>query len=168
MKNKIIYKLAFFVLILFSCSGDDSEDKKTTNLNGIDITYLSYWESVGDGRSTSNVFDEITIRERIENISENEQVNVLEITARSSTLSDYIVFSVIKDKIGPETLFNNHFNFIVRWPTYNARSSFQFNVTTNNENELIANFQGELEHWNNNTNIMQVIDVSLGLISIKF
>lgn len=168
MKSKIICKLIFFAIILVSCSEDDSQDKRVNDFNGVDITYLSYWESVGDGRSTSNVFDNITTTERIENISENEQVNVLEVTARSSILSDYIVFSVIKDKTGPEALFNNHFNFIVRWPTYNARRSFRFNASVNNENELIASFQGELEHWNNNTGIMQIVDVSQGMISIKY
>jgi hypothetical protein len=169
--NRIkLIKSIFLVLfgVLSSCSESQFIEEELCSDNCLEINYLGYWESKNGGSINVVTFDEIRSEPSSIILSSGEVIDLVKIKATSSISEDFIQFSILKNQIGVNVLFNQHFTYRVGWPTYNGTPRIKLTPTINNEKELKATFSGELEHWNNGTKVLQILKINYGKINVKY
>lgn len=157
------------VALLISCTVNQwEEDKEEVSDDEIIIVHDEHFRGI-----ERVVFKDVEVTTIIEQISATEEVEVLLINAFSgSETNQHLIFKVFPNSLGNNVLFNNFFVYkFDRGLTViytNPNDSVSLNVLTNNDSQFTATFSGELEHWNNGTQQLQLLDISSGTISIKY
>jgi hypothetical protein len=158
----IIYSL--LILFFASCSKDDSIDIDNES-NKLEI---SYYEEITKEYHKDKTFTIFKVSPIVEQISTNEEINLLHITASTTNDDSIIIFIVYANKVGNNVLYNNVFTFRTsRGTPYNS-VIMDFQVLANNDTEFIANFTGTLKHYNQWVPELIYINISSGSISLTY
>lgn len=163
MKNGIYILLILFII---SCSKEDNINNELILNNKLEITYRGYYEEYFELPYQQEVYADIEIKNIREQTSSIEELNLLQIIAKSRDTDKYISFKVLENSVGDDVLYNDKFRFISSGGASYSPSKLYFQVLTNNDKEFVANFSGELKHWYEGEQKYVYLDIKNGSIVI--
>ena len=156
----IIYSL--LIIFFTSCLKGEFVDNEPNKLE------ITYYEEITEEQHTGKIFTIIDVRPFVKQVSLTEELNLLQITAKTTHDDSFILFEVFANKVGNNALYNNVFDFRTAYGTpYNA-AIIDLQVLTNNDTEFVANFSGTLKHYNQWVPEYIYINVSSGSIAFTY
>ncbi len=160
--RKILF--CFIFLFVLSCSKDESLNIN----NSSNLLEMAYYEEITNEYHSGKTFTIINIRPFEKVVSSTEELNLLQITARTNHDDSIVLFEVYANKTGNDVLYNNVFDFrTARGTPYNSER-IELQVLANDDKEFIANFTGRVKHYNQWVPEYIYIDISYGSIVFKY
>lgn len=160
--KKIIYCLV--LISIFSCSADEMGEEDG---NIIEISYRGYYEVITNDYYKRITFPFVNVYKTTSENSETE-LDLYQIVGTASKDDRYIVFAVYTDSVGNSGLYENEFDFRTPEGTPYNFSDIEFQVLTNNEEELEVSFTGKLKHYNQHDNEYIYLDIREGVARVKY
>ena len=159
--------ISLILLILTSCSSNDDINNVLPDESLENIVKFSY---TSDGPQGSGIekLDVFKVDERIVQLSPSEEIEILYIRVSSEKTEDYISLHILSNSIGRDVLYDNKFYFKVKGTGFIPLNAIDLEVIVNNSNEFYAKFSGTLKHWSNNNQVYRILNITNGLIKIKF
>lgn len=151
---------------MVSCSSGDELTEGAENI--LEINYHSFYEDLIGVQERNLKYTNIKAYPRTDITSENEEIHVLQIIANAKNSDSCIMFEVIADSLGYNVLYNNFFDFRTPEGTPYNYSDLELIVGTNSEGRFMANFAGRLKHYNQLTCKYIYVNISSGVIDIKY
>ncbi len=168
--KKIIY--CILILIIGSCSEDDHFEEQSNNIR---IVYQGYYEVLKELRDTSIKLTDIMIYKVVEQVSDTEEIDLLQIIATSKTDDSYITFKVLPNAVGYDALYKEAFEF--RTPESHPYSTedidqttedINFEVLVNDNTEFSATFSGTLNHYSYGLHRCIYLEIKSGSMNYKY
>lgn len=158
--EKIVYCL--IIIFIVSCSKGEVIDVEQNKLE------ISYYEEITGEQHTGKTYTIIEVSPFVKQVSSTEELNLLQITAKTNHDDSIVLFEVYANRIGSNVLYNNVFDFRTAYGTpYNA-AIMELEVIANNDIEFIANFSGTVKHYNQWVPELIFITIQSGSITYKY
>lgn len=164
-------RIIFSLLILFfiSCTEDKSiPNKPFSPDNKLVIRYQGYYERYFELPDKVEAYNDITVDQITEQVSPTEEIDLLQIVARSTDTDKYISFTVLANDNGNNILYNNEFAFRTSGGATYFPLNLYFEVLTNNGTEFVAKFSGELKHYNQYEDVYIYLDIRSASVEIVY
>jgi len=160
---------SFLILFFISCTEDKSiPNKPFSSDNKLVIRYQGYYERYFELPDKVEAYNDITINQIVEQVSPTEDIDLLQIVARSTDSDKYISFTVLSNSVGNDMLYNNEFAFRTSGGATYFPSNLNFEVLTNNSTEFAAEFSGELKHYNQYEDVYIYLDIRSASVEIMY
>lgn len=158
------YYLIFGLVVIFiaSCSKGEVIDIEQNKLE------ITYYEEITGEQHTGKTYTIIEVMPFVKQVSETEELNLLQFTAKTNHDDSIVLFEVYANRTGNNALYNNVFDFRTAYGTpYNA-AIMELEVLANNNTEFIANFSGTVKHYNQWVPELIFINIQSGSITYKY